>query len=108
MSMVVVAKQLPFEALIKWAHAVMPSGKCGIAGREGDAPPHAGIEITGPQKGTFNHAPMTDHRDPFAGMLLRNRIEGGGTAQGKFIPTFATRSDFGMDVSDSMIKCRVL
>ena len=40
--------------------------------------------------------------------VLGNGIEGGGTAQGKFIPTFATRGDFGMDVSDGVIKCGVL
>lgn len=106
--MVVVAEQLPFEALVKWTDAMMPGRQCRIAGREGDASAHTGIEVTGPQKRTFNHPAMTDHGDPLAGMVLGNGIEGGSTAQGKFIPTFATRGDFGMDVSDSVIKCGVL
>ena len=108
MGMIVVTEQLPFEALIKWAYAMMPCGESSVARREGHAPAYASVEVTGPQKRTFNYSSVTHDGDPFTRMLLCNRIERRCAAQGKFIPTFATRCNFGMDVSDGMIKCRVL
>lgn len=70
--MVVMAEQLPFEPLIKRTNPVMPGGQCRIAGRECYPPAHAGIEVTGPQKRTFNHPTMTNHCDALAGMTGGN------------------------------------
>ncbi len=66
MGMVVVTAQLPFDALIVWALYAHPCGECGISCGECYALAHARIELTYPQKRTFNHTPMTDHCNPLS------------------------------------------